>query len=455
MAKTSTFRYFSIHEPSGGLQVLFDDLIEFLRFAELQHGKNIMVYTNKAGRHFMLIHEGVCYSVAAGDYKTLEDYTDARQAGYPDAPSYYEGAAWACTTYADYQLLKATGVNDPEIIRQMNEKGYVQGFEQFKELPGGPTAIQTPHELFLAGEKGDYADFEAFFIGYKQGFDDAHEYDAAKSKGYENYTDYTAGHDGGFLHADEYHAAKKASLSDRQGYQQYQSLLHDEAAPSHDEQLLRSLLATFEPGKRLSINKIIGFLAKKKEAYLPTNEVMLPGWFRESLTSKEAIEQYFADNRDIAAFGSYDPDGEFFEVNQLNERQVVIDGANVAHGSDNHANRRPTLQNLLLITQRLRELGFEQMVIIVDASLKHRMTDGKDKKKMGELKKLADYREAPANIPADVFLIDYVRNHQCKVVTNDLFREWKLKDAWVSLNIDHYRLSFMIDGKAAMIHGLD
>jgi len=59
--------------------------------------------------------------------------------------------------------------------------------------------------------------------------------------------------------------------------------------------------------------------------------------------------------------------------------------------------------------------------------------------------------EAPAERAADLFIISYVRQQHCLLLSNDTFREWKTQDPWVAENIDFYRLSFMINQDTVLL----
>jgi hypothetical protein len=96
--------------------------------------------------------------------------------------------------------------------------------------------------------------------------------------------------------------------------------------------------------------------------------------------------------------------------------------------------------------------GFEEITIIADASLKHRL---EDKQLLPELEKIVSYIESPAERAADNFLISTVKAEHCLFVSNDTFRDWKLRDAWVAQNIDYYRLSFIIKDNEIVMPDLE
>jgi hypothetical protein len=177
----------------------------------------------------------------------------------------------------------------------------------------------------------------------------------------------------------------------------------------------------------------------------------LPEWFSVNFQKQADIPSFLAANDTVKKFGTYDREGEYFETKHFNERKVVIDGANIAHGSS-QKKEKPTVENMMIIVNELKKKGFTEITIIADASLRYRLAD---KDKLPELEKICEYLVAPADNPADVFLISYVKLHRCLLITNDAFREWKIKDQWVAENIDYYKMSFMIDGTVALLPDLE
>jgi len=53
-------------------------------------------------------------------------------------------------------------------------------------------------------------------------------------------------------------------------------------------------------------------------------------------------------------------------------------------------------------------------------------------------------KQSPARTSADNFIIKYAKEKNAIIISNDTFSDWKEKDAWVKLNIDKYRIPFMI-----------
>ena len=88
-------------------------------------------------------------------------------------------------------------------------------------------------------------------------------------------------------------------------------------------------------------------------------------------------------------------------------------------------------------------MGYSDILVITDASLKHIVEDVDVLDKLMEEKILND---APSKRDADDFILKFVREYNSYVITNDTFKDWKEKDEWVRKNMDKYRITFMIDG---------
>jgi hypothetical protein len=84
--------------------------------------------------------------------------------------------------------------------------------------------------------------------------------------------------------------------------------------------------------------------------------------------------------------------------------------------------------------------------------LRHKL---EDKEELGNLKKIVKYMESPANTSADEFLMESLKKLKCHLISNDTYREWKIKDVWVAENIDKLRIPFMIDSGKVTLSGID
>jgi hypothetical protein len=89
----------------------------------------------------------------------------------------------------------------------------------------------------------------------------------------------------------------------------------------------------------------------------------------------------------------------------------------------------------------LKKKGFIEFIVIVDASLRHKI---EDERIYNELMKDGLIKQSPAKTSADKFIIEYAKEKNAIIISNDTFSDWKKEDAWVKLNIDKYRIPFMI-----------
>jgi hypothetical protein len=114
---------------------------------------------------------------------------------------------------------------------------------------------------------------------------------------------------------------------------------------------------------------------------------------------------------------------------------VVIDGSNVAYAEQTEEGK-PRVENIALAIEATRP-QYDQVVVIVDAALRHQI-DRPD-----ELEKMLDeqaVRQAPADTPADYFVLQTADDLQADVLSNDTFRQYHKHWPW----IEHRRIPYMI-----------
>ena len=68
-----------------------------------------------------------------------------------------------------------------------------------------------------------------------------------------------------------------------------------------------------------------------------------------------------------------------------------------------------------------------------------------------ELENETKYFVAPAETSADTFMLSMVKSKHCLLVSNDTFRNYKIKDSWLAANIDYFRLTFMITDEGVIM----
>ena len=95
---------------------------------------------------------------------------------------------------------------------------------------------------------------------------------------------------------------------------------------------------------------------------------------------------------------------------------VLVDGSNVAHSAEGE---RPVLANIVAVCDKLREEGYDP-VVVVDAALRHQIDDRGGYERMVEGGMI---RQAPAGTDADYFILSFARELEASIVSNDRFRD--------------------------------
>jgi hypothetical protein len=114
---------------------------------------------------------------------------------------------------------------------------------------------------------------------------------------------------------------------------------------------------------------------------------------------------------------------------------IVVDGANVAHEMQTKSGKARA-SSLATMRNTLMEMGFKP-IIIVDASLRHAIDDPDQLEKMFDRNEVL---QAPAGTDADYFVLETARREDCKIITNDRFKDYQDKFE----NIREKRVPYMI-----------
>jgi uncharacterized protein YydD (DUF2326 family) len=134
--------------------------------------------------------------------------------------------------------------------------------------------------------------------------------------------------------------------------------------------------------------------------------------------------------------------------NIISGSNVIIDGSNVAlYGLKNKGKKEAVLKNILTVIEKLKELKASNIITICDANIRYIIDDKENFNKMVADKKLII---SPSGIKADVFILDYAREKNCLVVSNDKFREYR-ESEWVNKNIDKITLGFIFVGDDVLL----
>ncbi len=461
MKQAPVINYFNADMPEHKTLLLLQSVEELARYIAINQVQSIFLMQDKTtgNQYFACLQQGSLIGHYTGGFNTLDDYFESKKAGFPEAALFYAAKKEGYTNYKDYQLVMEAGISDVTVFEKIKAGGFIEGYSDWKEwiktteaLPAWEK-ISDPFTLYQYATAGLFNNYQDFKTAIGLGFTDANYYADATEKEFRNAADYQDSICMGLTDGKSYYFAKEHHIRDVYDFTNYLQLnkigLEGDV---HDQQLLVSVISKLPQDKKVSINKLHDLL---KEAlatfrYQDTNE--MPQWFTKSLDNAADISKFLRTAEDTKQFGTYDSEGEYFETKHLNQRKVVLDGANVAHGNVGNDKNKPAVENIIKVVNKLKSKGFTEITVISDASLRHRLTD---KERLAELEGSCEYLSAPAETTADIFLIEFVKTNGCLLVTNDTFRDWKLKDKWVAENIDYYKLSFMLDGDKVLMPDLD
>lgn len=453
-------RYYKANFLAACNQVELANFTDFCSFTERNQLKDVFVSTaaeNKAPLFAVLYnHAFICKSTEG--FETLEDYKDACKGNFTAAEDYYAAKKTGCTDYNEFIMVKEAGISDAAVFEKIKQGGYITGFADYMKLKENNALPAEMPPVANAAELYEYALAQGFTVynnlieALQKGFANADTFHIASERGYPNAADYFFATERGLQQYKDLLFIREHKIRDNQDFYKYLELEYFQNKDlRHDERVLLVLLSKLEQGKRISFKKLYTLFQNMLTEYRYTDTEQMPPWFTIALETEEQATAFLQKSTEVKKYGIYDSDGEFFEINNMKDRKVIIDGSNVAHNSNAAANGKPRVANILLMVDFLKTKGFEEIMVINDAALKHRLADAD---KLDELKEKAVYMEAPKENPADLFIIQYVKMHHCLLVSNDVFREWKIRDPWVADNIDFYRLSFLINNKEVLVPDL-
>ncbi len=442
-----------------------ETLQEFVHYTNANHIRQIILAADpeKQSPLFALASKGALYVCQTTGFNTLEDYQHSTENGFPDAVTFYDALSKKCNTFDEYEVAIASGITEAAEFDKIKAAGYIEGYLRFDDLRKQDAALpqmedmQSARALFEYASSKSFTDFAHFLKVWQAGFVDPIEHQLAIEKGLNNQRDFETFRKGNFNTLDEFKLAKQNNITTWDELKQYQDL-HYTAYPNctFDELLLINIASKLENGSKTEFQKLYTFFLKTEEEYKrPSDkgEMKLPAWYSKRLRKEEDVKNFLINNDKVKHFGTFHSATNIFETIHVKLRKVVVDGSNVAHNSnlkDRKAGKfTAELKNILILVKKLRdEYHFEDIHVISDFNLIHKVSD---KELLKEIKALCKYSDTPVGIPADLYLINHVKKHHCLLVTNDVFRDWKAADKWVEDNIDFYRLKFVLNGNAVML----
>ena len=438
---------------SAATVIEIENILDFCKHIDHHNIKDVFVIENNA-KFAVLVHNSLL-QINTNAFLTLDDAKNASLNAFPNAKEFYDAKELEINNYQDFQLVKVCGIKDKKLFDEIQTKGFVNGFERYKsylqeaEIPSEKEIFPDILALFNYAKVNNFENFENFFDAFKSGFENFENYQVALEKGFKNATDFKIALENGFPNNELYQIAKKDAVETYMELQQKMSLELAYPDLKHDESVLLFLLSKLPQDKKVGLNKLHSLLETAFEEYENPKSRKLENWFTKAFEKIEDISVFLATNENVKKFGGFDVDGEFFEINTIKDRSIVIDGSNVAYNSISRGDgQKPMIGHLITMVNFLKKRGFTDILIIADASLRHKLGDAE---RINELGQIAKYEIAPAATTADVFLISHVKTRHCLLLSNDTFKDHKFSDSWIATNIDFYRLTFMItDGEVFM-----
>jgi len=378
---------------------------------------------------FRFVHQNTCYAAAGWNYRNPSDFMQGDANGFETGDEYYDAKAKGFSSNKDYQDFLTKGYRSKEDFDKSVELGFTDCLDKYNQLAGSDTVkIKSAHfsresDVFYYALKKGYADFQGIV-------------DVAKS-GFLTIGDYREGHSNGFCCGSEYEEAKSLGIFDKSEYDFYSELkqIKDENGfETIQEAHLYKIILTTDDREYVEIRNLWEMLQK---------ESVENAWYDRRLESISSLEEYLTKNTIIGSIGACALSGEKFQridSKPISASTVIIDASNVSWGDGSkEAGDKPRLSNLVLVMKNLADRGFEDIVAVADASLRHQIDNQSEYERM---KKRGKIKEAPARTDADYFIIEIVKKKNALVITNDAFEDWKKQDSWTSQNIDRFGCKF-------------
>ncbi len=454
------YEYFNVKSFQSDFTIEFDTLKELVRYAEKNSIKSIflMPETKDTAAKFAFSNKGGLMQHPMEGYLSLEEFKYADTNGFPDSTNYNEAMRLGFQRYDEYKMSTETGITDAKVYDEIKKAGYITAFSQFDSTrKENHDSIQLA-EITNAFEMREWVKdkkFDSiveFTYALKNGFLSPLEYRDSVTKRYILHDDYIDGITKGFVNGADYYTCKEKGIEDYAEMTLCANLeLVTIANISSDQKLVCVLISKVAAGKKTSINNLFELLNEEKKTYFKSSGE-LPTWFTVAINSINDLIQFISTNEDITKYGHYDADGQFFQSKKIQERSVILDGGNVAYGISGASGRQPYISNIIIMVTFLLEKGFTDITVFTDAGLKHKFMD---LNLLPEVEKICKFQYTPAEKPADIFLLSFVKENRCIIISNDKFREWKVRDTWVANNIDDYRFPFMIQDGNVIMPNLD
>lgn len=465
----SIFEHIEANDFSGFAAIETTDVIGLVRLAEANHVKFIFRKGAKdkasAPEEFFFHVGSIVYRIKAHEFLTLDDFCLATEKKFPTAQEYYEGKKSGFDSYEEYKHSKTAGGAAKETFDEAKSAGFVRGFDFFtkkyntykshKHTSIIDADIDSPLKLYEYAKRKGFQNYNSFETAYDAGYPEMTIYNEALAKGFKSSDDFFDAVNKGFTMPSEYETAKEKRIATKKEYDDYCFLKSGNFRNiGFDEFQSLQLMKGFENGKKLTIKQLREYLSSEQEKYKRTfngNDMkILPMWYIQKIANDELLHNFLCNNPEVKKLGSYNQKDKTFEIFIKSKTKVYVDASNVAHNTS--GSKIVLYKNIRLVLQELAVWKFTDIVVIADASLKHK---AKDIDELDKVKKLAEYHESPSHTSADKFLLEFIHHDKCIIVSNDTFSDWQKKDYWVRTHIDNIRVPFLIKSDRVVFDGIE
>lgn len=460
MSNQNEFQYLEAKEYLHLPVVEMNDAKSFARFANANDVKYIFRIQQDARAEFFFTHSGIVYKLNSGGFKTLADIQRAQNGNFPGSKEFYEAESKGIKTYRELKDFgEKGGIENKEEYEAARKTGFVEGMNAFQSKYEGyrkgvltsviPEGIDHPVTLHkYAKERGlnTYAEFEKI---YDAGFPDKLTYMDGQPRDLTDGNSYHAATTHGFNNRTELNKASKLGLKNKKELDEYEHLeeLKRNRNCSFDELQLLVALSNLENGTVVSLKKARELLEQAQEKFkIPVTtggegQKVLPVWYKRTIDEEGKLVEFLRDNKELKKFGFYNKGKKTFEIFKASAVKILVDGSNVAH----NGKPKPDLKNIRAMIKELKFYKFTNIIIIVDASLRHKLKFPAQLEELkNEISKEYVCHEAPSKTEADEFLIATAKKEKCRIVSNDEFKDWKKSDSWVNSKIEDIRIPFRI-----------
>jgi hypothetical protein len=417
---------------------------------------------------FAFYHGGIMYETPRNGFSSLVENVCGVEKGFDNASTYHDAEARGYVSASNYNRGCKNGYETQEDLLNAEKLGFDGVWNKhfskiFTDYEKRNIKQQNDAFIYYMAKERGYADCQEFVEGHGyENVDLFREVKAAMTRGFKSKDDYLDAKKSGFVEASEYYSAKELNIKIKQNYDLYISLKQIKESIGYDsihEAHLYYYISGMPRNKKLwdefhEVSNIFLIEEPVKHSFYDRKNIMMPEWYKVTIRAEPDLKLKVATDSKLHELGIYDGEVEVFERKHVSRdvnRSVLVDGSNVAWaGSKRNNGDKPHAVN---IVDYLTELGHKDILAISDAALRHQIVD---KDVYDRLLKDGKIQEAPAKTDADSFIINYAKEKSAVIITNDTFRDWKEKDAWVKNNIDKIRRPFMIiDGKITLDESLE